>query len=128
DGGWLAGKYTRGEAPPADSRGARAPMFVDVKDERKYDAVEKLTTIADDAGLTITAMALAWTLTHPAVTSTIIGPRTPQQPEGNLEAIGATLDADVLDAIDKVVAPGPNVAPRNAGWFNPELRRRSRRR
>lgn len=128
DGGWLAGKYTRGESPPADTRGARAPMFVDVTDERKFDAVERLQAIADQAGLTLTAMALAWTLQHPAVTATIIGPRTPEQLEGNLAAIGVSLDDDVLDAIDEVVAPGTNVDPRNAGWSNPALDRSARRR
>jgi aryl-alcohol dehydrogenase-like predicted oxidoreductase len=126
--GWLAGKYRRGEAPPSDTRGARFPAFVDVTDERKHDAVEQLTAIATEAGLDLTTMALAWTLAHPAVTSTIIGPRTPDQLEGNLRALGVTLDADVLDAIDEIVPPGITIDARNEGWQNPALERSTRRR
>jgi aryl-alcohol dehydrogenase-like predicted oxidoreductase len=128
NGGWLAGKYRKGEAPPADTRGAKFPAFVDVSDERKHDAVEKLAAIADQAGLDLTTMALAWSLAHPAVTSTIIGPRTPAQLEGNLAAMGVALPADVLDAIDAVVAPGTNLDPRNEGWQNPDLEPAARRR
>jgi aryl-alcohol dehydrogenase-like predicted oxidoreductase len=126
--GWLAGKYRRGEAPQADTRGARFPGFVDLSDERKYDAVEKLAAIADGAGIDLAVMAIAWTLAHPAVSSTIIGPRTPEQLEGNLAAIGVTLPPDVLDAIDEVVAPGVTVDPRNDGWDNPALEPAARRR
>jgi aryl-alcohol dehydrogenase-like predicted oxidoreductase len=128
NGGWLAGKYRRGETPPADTRGSKFPGFVDVTDERKHNVVERLTAIAADAGLDLTSMALAWTLAHPAVTSTIIGPRTPEQLEGNLAAQGVELAADVLDAIDAVVAPGVTVDPRNDGWENPALAPAARRR
>jgi aryl-alcohol dehydrogenase-like predicted oxidoreductase len=128
NGGWLAGKYRRGEAPPADTRGSKFPAFVDITDDRKHDAVERLTAIASGAGLDLTTIALAWTLAHPAVTSTIIGPRTPEQLEGNLAAIGVELSDDVLDAIDAVVAPGITVDPRNDGWDNPALARAARRR
>lgn len=126
--GWLSGKYHRGERPATDTRGYKFPQFVDVTDERKHDAVEQLGTIARKAGLDLVTMALAWTLEHPAVTSTIIGPRTPEQLEGNLAAAGLRLDPEVLDAIDEIVPPGVNVNPADSGWENPALDPAARRR
>jgi aryl-alcohol dehydrogenase-like predicted oxidoreductase len=111
-GGWLTGRYRRGEEPPAGSRVATqaAMRGRSVADDpsaaARFDAVEALATIAGEAGLSLTHMALAFVDAHPAVTAAIIGPRTPEQLEDVLGAADVTLSADVLDAIDAVCRPG----------------------
>jgi aryl-alcohol dehydrogenase-like predicted oxidoreductase len=126
-GGWLTGKYRRGERPPAGSRAETNPEHFDGGNEAKFDAVEQLTTIAAEAGLPLAHLALAWAIEHPAVTSALIGPRTIDQLEDLLDAADVTLDADVLDAIDEVVAPGVDLNPADAGWTPPGLARAARR-
>ena len=134
-GGWLTGKYRRGAEPPAGSRVAvqaamRGRTLADDPDAAaRFDAVDALSAIAADAGLSLTHMALAFVDAHPAVTAAIIGPRTPEQLEDVLGAADVTLTPDVLDAIDAVCRPGVdlpgirhlrgNPAPRT-----PSLRRR----
>ncbi|TMK84381.1 MAG: aldo/keto reductase [Actinobacteria bacterium] len=137
-GGWLAGKYRRGEAPPADSRAQRyaargSPIAAryDVtrpENQRKLDLVEDLTTVADKAGLPLTGLAIAFTLAHPAVTSAIIGPRTPQQLEALLKTADARLDGETLDRIDELVAPGSVVFDFDRGWSPPWMEPSARRR
>ena len=74
--------------------------------QRKLDIVEALEKVAEQAGLSLTHMAIAFTLAHPAVTSAIVGPRTMSQVEDLLAGADVRLDADTLDAIDGIVAPG----------------------
>ena len=131
NGGWLTGKYRRGATPPPGSRAAREPDHFDYGDavrERKLQLVEALGGLAADAGLSLTHLALAWVLVHPAVTSAIVGPRTPDQLADLLGAAEVTLDADLLDRIDELVPPGLNVNPRDAGHEPPELAVVARRR
>jgi aryl-alcohol dehydrogenase-like predicted oxidoreductase len=96
--------------------------------QHKLDLVEQLLTIADKAGITLTHMAIAFTLAHPAVTSTIIGPRTRGQLDDLLGAADVRLDAGTLDAIDDLVPPGTIVDEEDRGfdpwWFEPDQRRR----
>ncbi len=77
----------------------------------------------------MTHMAIAFTLAHPAVTSTIIGPRTPEQLEDLLAAADVRLGAATLDAIDALVPPGTLVDEDDRGfdpwWFEPTARRRA---
>ncbi|MGB3734230.1 MAG: aldo/keto reductase [Ilumatobacter sp.] len=127
-GGWLTGKYRRGERAPASSRAATNPDHFDAGNEVKFDAVERLEPIAADAGLTLTQLALAWSVAHPGVTSALIGPRTEQQLDELLTAADVTLSADVLDAIDRVVAPGTDLNQADAGWTPPALDAAARRR
>jgi aryl-alcohol dehydrogenase-like predicted oxidoreductase len=137
-GGWLTGKYRRGEEPPPDSRAARVrkfnPRTADrfnlerATNRRKLDLIDELAVIADKAGISLTHMSMAFVLTHPAVTSAIIGPRTMEQLEDVLKAADVTLDADTLDAIDGVVAPGEVVEDADRGWEPPWLSRDARRR
>lgn len=127
NGGWLTGKYQRGKPVPGDSRAASGNPFVRADDERKLERVEALSGLADAAGLSLSQMSLAWVLEHPAVTSVLLGPRTPEQLEQLLTADGVVLSPDLLDAIDEVVAPGENVDPRNAGWVPPSLQADQRR-
>ena len=74
-----------------------------------------------DAGLTLTHLALAWALEHPAVTSVLIGPRTEEQLAGLLGADAVRLDADLLDRIDELVAPGTTISAADEGWVPPAL-------
>ena len=128
NGGWLTGKYRRDMEAPEGSRAASGNPFVRADDAAKLDVVEQLAPLAAEAGLSMTQMSLAWTQAHPDVTSTLIGPRTEGQLDALLEAVGVTLDADLLDRIDAVVAPGRNVDPRNAGWVPEGLAVSARRR
>ena len=137
--GWLTGRYRREEWDDSpDSRATRGPQRADwlgalydqsrPEVQRKLDLVEQLLTIADKAGITLTHMAIAFTLAHPAVTSTIIGPRTREQLDDLIGAADVRLDAGTLDAIDELVAPGTIVDEEDRGfdpwWFEPESRRR----
>jgi len=120
-GGWLTGKYRRGDPAPAGSRAATNPDHFDADNETKFDAVEALERIADDAGLSLTHLSLAFAVTHPGVTSALLGPRTEEQLEDLLGAAEVDLPADVLDAIDAVVPPGTNLNPADVGWVAPGL-------
>ena len=109
-GGWLTGKYRKGQPLPEDSRGARrgwdpeSPGF-----QAKVDAVEKLIKLADTCDATLSQFALAWTLANPVVTAPIIGPRTMEQLEDNLPAAELSLSADIRKAVDTVVKPGSDL-------------------
>jgi len=105
--GVLTGKYRRGQAPPADSRAASRRMggFIGrwLTDE-VLEAVERLRVVADEAGLTMAQLALAWVLREPNVASAIVGASRPAQLEDTCAAAGRRLDAEVLAAVDKAVA------------------------
>lgn len=128
NGGWLTGKYRRDAAAPAGSRAASGNPFVRADDEAKLAIVEQLVPLAEAAGLTLMQISLAWTRAHPAISSTLIGPRSEGQLDALLSAAEVTLDSDLLDRIDEVVAPGRNVDPRNAGWVPEGLAVSARRR
>jgi aryl-alcohol dehydrogenase-like predicted oxidoreductase len=135
--GWLTGRYRReayDRSPESRaSRGAERGMawqFDESRPEiqRKLDLVEDLAKLAADAGVSMTHMAVAFTLAHPAVTSAIIGPRTSEQLSDLLTGADARLDPDVLDAIDRLVPPGTLVDERDRGidpwWLEADARRR----
>ena len=95
----------------------------------RLDAVEQLAKVADDAGLTMIQLALGFVTAHPAVTAAIVGPRTLDHLRGQLAAADTVLPADVLDAIDGIVAPGVDLAPEEKfdtppALLDPSLRRR----
>lgn len=116
-GGWLTGRYRSTEDFTQDSRIVKFSQRwgrMDPESElnqRKLALVERLVEIADQAGLPLTHLAMAWTLEHPAVTSTIIGPRTHEQLDDLLSCAEVVLDGDVLDAIDELLPPGTNINP-----------------
>ncbi len=133
NGGWLTGKYRRGVEPPADSRAARGRVprrydFEDPGNRRKLELVEELEKVAADAGCSLTHLAQAWVVEHPAVTSAIIGPRTPGQLDDLLAGADLILDPATLDRIDELVPPGVNLIDADAGFETPDLRPSSRRR
>lgn len=130
-GGWLSGKYRKGQPPPETGRAARIPDRFDPskpENQRKFDVVERLIPLAEAEGLSLAEMAIAWTLTHPDVTSSIIGPRTLDQVEGLLKAADVALSTATLDAIDAIVPPGETVNRADLGyeplWLRPWERRR----
>ncbi len=96
--------------------------------QAKLDAADALGRLADESGISLIHMALAFVIRHPAVTAAIIGPRTIEQLESQLGAADAALDTALLDRIDEIVAPGTTVNPADAGWTNPALETAARRR
>ena len=91
--------------------------------------MEELAAIADGAGISMTHMAVSFTLAHPAVTSAIVGVRTPQQIEELIAGADLRLDEDTLDAIDAVVPPGSTLDENDMGfapWWMEASRRRRR--
>ncbi|MDP9073612.1 MAG: aldo/keto reductase [Actinomycetota bacterium] len=130
-GGWLSGKYRRGQELPTSGRAQRIPQRYDLslpENQRKLDIVDQLAKVAADAGLTLIELALAFVLQHPAVTAAIIGPRTLEQLEGQLGAADIVLDDAVTDRIDQLVPPGTNLNSADAGWQPPSLTESWRRR
>jgi aryl-alcohol dehydrogenase-like predicted oxidoreductase len=95
-GGVLTGKYKRGEDPPADSRFARGAMWGRMLNDQNLDAADELGKVAAELGTTPTAVALAWVLARRGVTSVIIGPRTFDQFQQNMEGFDLTLDPAVV--------------------------------
>jgi aryl-alcohol dehydrogenase-like predicted oxidoreductase len=123
-GGWLSGKWRKGSEPPQSSRAERLPQRFDLSipgNQAKLEATEQLAQLADEAGMTLIEMAIAFVINHPVVTAAIIGPRTMEQLESQLTAADVTLSADVLDKIDAIVPPGTNVNQADTGWMNPSL-------
>ncbi|MET9080893.1 aldo/keto reductase [Streptomyces sp. NPDC004237] len=110
--GWLSGRAR------ADLHRAplNPPMFdsADPANARRAEIVDALTKVADQAGITLPQLAHAFVRAHPAVTSVITGPRTPQQLQDTIAASDVVLGDDVLDAIDAVVPPGTDVNPADA--------------
>jgi 1-deoxyxylulose-5-phosphate synthase len=101
--GVLTGKYRPGEPPPADSRAASESMggFIGrLVEPRVLEAVGRLGPIADQAGLSMVQMALAWVLRQANVASAIVGASRPEQVRANASASGVVLSADTLEAID----------------------------
>jgi aryl-alcohol dehydrogenase-like predicted oxidoreductase len=130
-GGWLSGAYRLDRDIPVSRRAARFPEIYDVAldaNRRKLEAADALARIADQAGISPIQLALAFVLRHPAVTSVIIGPRTPEHLESQLGADRIVLADDVLDAIDAVVAPGATLNAADVGYENPALTAAARRR
>jgi aryl-alcohol dehydrogenase-like predicted oxidoreductase len=129
--GWLSGKWRKNSAPPESSRAERIPQRYDLTrpdNVRKLDAADALAKVAEEAGMSLVHLAIAFVLNHPGVTSAIIGPRTIEQLESQWGAASVRLDAAILDRIDAIVPPGMNVVASDAGWTNPALKPEVRRR
>jgi len=130
DGGWLSGRWRKNAAssPTSAARpGARFDMST-AANQRKLDLVEELATVAEQAGIPLLQMAIAFVINHPGVTAAIVGPRTMQHLESYLPAADITLSADVLDRIDAIVAPGVTVNPDDNSYGAHELLPEARRR
>ena len=132
-GGWLSGKWRKdADADELTSRrSAMIPHRWDLSipgNQAKLEAADALGRLADEAGVPLIHLALAFVLRHPAVTSAIVGPRTMEHLESQLGAVDVQLDDALLDRIDAIVPPGQNVNPADAGWTNPALEPAARRR
>jgi 1-deoxyxylulose-5-phosphate synthase len=105
--GVLTGKYLPGQQPPPDSRAASESMsgFIDrLLQPRVLEAVQRLRPVAEQAGLSMPQLALAWVLRQANVASAIVGASRPDQVEANASASGIALTADTIAAIDDVLA------------------------
>jgi aryl-alcohol dehydrogenase-like predicted oxidoreductase len=107
----------------------RAGLIQALSDERRLDTVERLIPLAAEAGLPMTHLAMAFTITHPGVTSALVGVRTMDHLDGLLTGLDATLADDILDRIDEIVPPGTDVGILDQAYqppalANPGLRRR----
>ena len=130
-GGWLSGRYRLDAEVPRSRRADRLPARYDMSlpgNRVKLDKADALARVADEAGLSLIEMAIAFVINHPAVTAAIIGPRTIEHLESQLPAADARLSTDVLDQIDAIVPPGTNVNAADGGWPNPGLEPAARRR
>jgi aryl-alcohol dehydrogenase-like predicted oxidoreductase len=120
-GGWLSGRYRKGVQVSGPGSAGRARLSgnydsANPANAAKLDAADALGALADEAGLTLVQMAVAFVVRHPAVTSAIIGPRTMQHLDGYLAADGIELTSDVLDRIDQIVPPGVTINVADNMW------------
>jgi aryl-alcohol dehydrogenase-like predicted oxidoreductase len=130
-GGYLSGRYHSGLDAPISARASRFPERYDPtrpSNAAKLAAVDELAKLADEAGLSLIHLALGFVLAHPVITSAIIGPRTMEHFESQLDAGEVTLTPDVLDRIDEIVPPGTNLNPVDAGYQPPSLTDKNARR
>ncbi len=132
-GGWLSGRYRLAAEAPPSTRSVRLPLRYDLSlpaNRSKLEAADALALLAEETGLSLVHLAIAFVLDHPAVSSAIIGPRTMEHLESQLGAVEVTLTSDVLDRIDAIVPPGTNFNPADSGYqppalVQPALRRRA---
>lgn len=118
--GLLTGKYRKGQKQPETLRAKYFPKMM--SDETSLERIEHLIPLAQSAGLSLTHMALAFVVAHPAISSAIIGPRTMAQLDDLLAGAEVTLSDDVLDRIDAIVPPGVDVAPLEGSTYSsPEI-------
>jgi aryl-alcohol dehydrogenase-like predicted oxidoreductase len=129
--GWLSGAIRAGQEVTTNRSAFMKQRFDTTipANRAKLDAVEQLAKVADQAGLTMIQLALGFVTTHPAVTTALIGPRTMDHLQSQLAAADTVLPADVLDAIDTIVAPGVDLAAHEKNdtppaLLDPTLRRR----
>jgi aryl-alcohol dehydrogenase-like predicted oxidoreductase len=121
-GGWLSGKYRKEYDVTGPGTAARGRLFPGVYDSTnpanaaKLDAADALAKLADEIGITLIQMAIAFVISHPAVTSAIIGPRTDEHLDTYLAADGITLSSNVLDRIDQIVPPGVTINVADNMW------------
>src|SRR5438309_4841145 len=129
-GGWLSGRWRKGADDLSSRRAAMIPHRYDLSlpaNQAKLEAADTLARLADESGISLIHMALAFVIRHPAVTAAIIGPRTIEHLDSQLGAADVQLDTAVLDRIDEIVAPGSTINPTDAGWTNPALEAAARR-
>ena len=106
----------------------RAGLIRHLSDERRLDAVEQLAPLAEQAGLPMTHLAMAFAIAHPGVTSALLGPRTLSHLDDLLAGLEVTLSDDVLDRIDEIVPPGTDVGLLDQAYRPPALEQPSLRR
>lgn len=126
--GLLTGRYRMGRPLPDSARARFFPR--QMSDPRSLETVERLVGLADEAGLPLAHMAMAFVMAHPGVTSAILGPRTMAHLDDLLAGAEARLSDDVLNRIDEIAPPGGDIGLNAAAYHPPailkaELRRRA---
>ncbi len=122
-GGWLSGAWRKDQPAPASTRAQRMPGRYDLsrpENQVKLQAADALGRLAEQAGMSLVHLALAFVIRHPAVTSAIVGPRRMEQLESQLGAADVHLETALLDRIDQIVPPGTNFSYGDA-VFTPPL-------
>jgi aryl-alcohol dehydrogenase (NADP+) len=108
-GGMLSGKHDRSKPPDEGTRftlGNAARTYQDrYWHDHVFDTVDQLVKLADEAGLPLPTLAVAWTLAHPAITSPIVGASRPEQLDATCAALDVTLDDDLLATLNELTAP-----------------------
>lgn len=129
-GGWLSGRWRkdRAGAPTSSARPSARFDMSTAANQRKLDLVEELAVLADDLGMPLIELAIAFVIRHPGVTSAIVGPRTMAQLASYLPAADTVLSDATLDRIDRIVAPGVTVNPDDNSYGAHELLPAARRR
>ena len=125
--GLLTGKYRAGEAPPPDSRAASSEMSVSmdlVMSDERLQAVDRLRPVAEQAGVSMAELALAWVLRRSELASAIIGASRPEQVHANAKASGIELSAGTLDAIDEALGDAAVTEPTLAPFARSGITRR----
>jgi aryl-alcohol dehydrogenase-like predicted oxidoreductase len=123
--GMLIGRARKGQ-PNDLVRAAFLPKAM--SDERRLDAVEQLIPLAEEAGLPMTHLAMAFAITHPGVSSALLGPRTMEHLDDLLAGLDVTLSDEILDRIDEIVPPGTDVGTLDQAYVPPALERTNLRR
>jgi aryl-alcohol dehydrogenase-like predicted oxidoreductase len=122
--GMLTGRVRKGQQTNA----RRATLFKVFGDARRLDAVEQLITLSEQTGIAMTHLAMAFAITHPGVTSAILGPRTMEQLDGLLAGLDITLSDEILDRIDEIVPPGADAGLLDQRYVPPAIQNVSLRR
>lgn len=122
--GLLTGRVRKGERNEL----RRAGFFRHLNDERRLDVVERFIALAGEAGLPLTHLAMAFTISHPGVTSAIVGPRTMSHLDDLLAGLDVVLTDDILDRIDEIVPPGTDVGTLDQAYVPPALQQSNLRR
>jgi len=117
-GGLLTGRYRKGQQPDTHRAGYG---FKHMSDERRLDVVEQLIPLAEKAGLPLTHLAMAFVISHPGVTSAIIGPRTMEHLDDILAGAETVLTDEILDQIDAIVPPGTDVGTLDMAYNPPAI-------
>jgi aryl-alcohol dehydrogenase-like predicted oxidoreductase len=123
--GMLTGRFRKGQQTDTHRTGHG---FKHYSDERRLDVVEQLIPLAEQAGMKLTHLAMAFAIAHPGVTSAIIGPRTMEQLDDLLAGADITLDDKILNEIDAIVAPGTDVGHLDMAYAPPAVERATLRR
>jgi aryl-alcohol dehydrogenase-like predicted oxidoreductase len=115
--GMLTGRVRKGQQNDL----VRASFLKALSDERRLDAVEQLIPLAEEAGLPMTHLAMAFSITHPGVTSALLGPRSMEQLDGLLGGLDVMLSDELLDRIDEIVPPGTDIGTLDQAYLPPAL-------
>jgi aryl-alcohol dehydrogenase-like predicted oxidoreductase len=115
--GMLTGRVRRGQETDV----IRSKFHAAFRDERRLDAVEQLIPLAQEAGLSMPHLAMAFAISHPGVTSALLGARTMDQLDDLLAGVDTVLPDEVLDRIDEIVPPGTDIGTLDQAYIPPSI-------